>query len=92
MSVVSFIDKYAVEALAVAEALNSIIGGVALPPSEREKVQKTIDTLQIAADNISKNKPKTVVINQADIDKAVAKVLPKLVNDAVAKALVKGAK
>jgi hypothetical protein len=93
MSFPSFVKKYGVEALAIAEALNSVIGGIALPHEERQRVQDAIDALQAAAENIGKNRVANVVINQSDIDKAVAKELakslPKLVERAVADALAK---
>lgn len=92
MSFPSFVKKYGVEALAIAEALNSVIGGIALPHEERQRVQDAIDALQAAAENISKNRVANVVINQGDIDEAVAKVLPKLVEKAVADALIKAEK
>lgn len=92
MSFPSFVKKYGVEALAIAEALNSVIGGIALPADERAKVKEAIDALQLAAENIGKNRVANVVINQSDIGKAVAKVLPKLVEKAVADALAKANK
>ncbi len=85
MSITTFVKKYADEALGVAAALTELVGGVALPPASQAKVKAVIAQLQQAAANI--NAAPQVVIKKADIEAAVAAVLPKMVADAVAAAL-----
>lgn len=88
----SFLSKYADEALAIGKALTTVVEGLALSPAQAAKVNDTITKLETASANIQevlKTAPeKTVIkISQKDIDAAVARVLPKLVEEAVAKAL-----
>lgn len=86
--IVSFVNKYAIEALAVAEALNSILGGLALSPAQKDIVQHAIDTMQAAAENISNSKATySVTINASDIEKAVKAYLDKSLNNTVGAAV-----
>ncbi len=72
----AFIQKYGDEALSVAEALNSILGGLALPIAAQATVQATIDRLQEAHENISADDGNIVVkISADDIEAAVSKYL-----------------
>lgn len=83
-----FLDKYAGEALAVSEAFVTLLDGVALNSKDAAKVKAAIDKLQAAAESIGNApEPVKIVINKADIDAAVAKALPKLVEAAVAEVL-----
>jgi predicted naringenin-chalcone synthase len=91
MSLAGFLIKYADEALAVGSALNTVLEGLALSPAQSAKVRETIAKLEAAHESITevlKTEPeKTVIkINQKGIDAAVSRVLPKLVEEAVAKA------
>jgi methylthioribose-1-phosphate isomerase len=94
MSIVKFINEYADEALSLAGALNVMLEGVALSPTQSAKVKETIERLEKAHANISKSKPTLVKIQKADIDAAVKAAMPdfnKMVTVAVTKAM-KGAK
>lgn len=86
-----FLSHYAGEALKVAEAIGSIASGIALPNVERDKVNGTIETLTNAAasilDGIDKITDPVIKIEKKDIEAAVAAALPKILNDAVTKAV-----
>lgn len=92
MSFVKFLTKYSGEILAIGSTLATLTEGLALSPKQNAKVQETIDKLQNASESILKDlkkmkEPTPVKIEKADIEKAVAAVLPKLVKDAVEKTL-----
>lgn len=83
MSFAGFLRHYVTEASAVASALASVVSGIALPFDEKGKVQDTIDLLTQAAANIANALEAggnlDVKISRSDIEKAVAKVLPDLI-------------
>jgi hypothetical protein len=90
-SFVKFLNKYANEAVSIASALNSVLSGIALPTTERNKVEQVIAELQKASASIlsgikSVTEP-SVKISKADIAEAVAKVLPSVLKEEVAKAV-----
>lgn len=92
MSFAGFLAKYADETLAIGKALTSVLNGLALSPKQAATVTDTISKLEAASNSIQKvlatQPEKTVIkIAQSDIDAAVARVLPALVEEAVAKAL-----
>ncbi len=72
---IKFAAHYADEALAIAEALNQVLGGIALPAAGQKVVQEAIDKLQEASANIQASKPTVVKIAKADIEEAVTKYL-----------------
>jgi hypothetical protein len=74
---VKFLGHYAGEALSIAEALNTVLGGLALSPTDQAKVQEVIDKLQAAAENIGSYKPSVIKIDKADVEAAVAAYLKK---------------
>ncbi len=92
-TVVGFIGHYGDEALATADALASILDGVALSNADTAKVHATIAQLRAAAENISKApEVAAITIAKSDIDKAVADFIrsggmAELVQAEVAKAL-----
>lgn len=88
----SFLSKYADEALSIGKALTTVLEGLALSPTQADKVNETIAKLEAASANIQEvlatTPEKTVIkISQKDIDAAVSRVLPDLVKAAVAEAL-----
>lgn len=92
MSFAGFLANYADEALAIGRALTSVLEGVALSPSQVDKVNDTIAKLEKAHESITKvleTRPEKTVIKiaQKDIDAAVKRVLPDMVKAAVAEAL-----
>ena len=95
---VKFISHYATEALAIGEALTTILDGVALQPSEAAKITSVIDKLQAASaaiiDSVEGGKvdDAKIVIQKKDIDAAVKSALAPMVEEAVAKALAAKAK
>lgn len=92
MSFKKFLLHYVNEAGAVVAALGSIASGIALPNSERDKVNNAIETLSEAVTNIlagiDKVADTTVKISKADVKAAVAEVLPSVLDDVVTKAVV----
>lgn len=85
----AFVGKYGDEARGLAEALTAIVGGLALTPDERVKVEAFILTLRKASENIAKAKaPTKVTINKKDIEEAVAKALPGVLKTMVDEAVM----
>lgn len=82
-SLSKFLVKYAGEAVSIAGALNSVLSGIALPTSERNKVQEVISKLQGASDSIMKSikdvTEPVIKISKSDIEAAVKAQLPTLV-------------
>lgn len=84
-----FMGNYAMEALNVASALDSLLEGTILPADHADKVRATIATLKNAVANINHalaNNPPvmpTVVINETDIETAVKSVLPDMIKSAL---------
>lgn len=92
MPFAGFLAKYADETLAIGKALTSVLNGLALSPKQAATVNDTISKLEAASNSIQEvlatQPEKTVIkIAQSDIDAAVERILPKLVDDAVATAL-----
>lgn len=89
-SFTGFVGHYAGEAKIVANALTSLLDAVRPNSAITAEVKDAINALETAADNISKAKaPTPVIINKADIEAAVAAVLPDMVAKAVADAMAK---
>ena len=92
-NVVGFIGHYSTEAMATATALEALVTNIPIPKPEAAKILDVIEQLKNGAANIATALPMLqkqavpVTINAKDIEAAVAKVLPDLVDAAVAKAL-----
>ena len=83
-----FVNHYAGEAMAVGNALTSILDAVRPNSAVTAEIKAAIEVMHSAAENIAKAKPPTpVVINKKDIEAAVAAVLPDMVKAAVAEAM-----
>lgn len=84
-----FLGHYAGEVLGVANALTTVLDGLALKPSDAAIVKEVIAKLEMASESItgSVNKIKPVKIAKKDIEEAVAAVLPNVLNDVVTKAV-----
>lgn len=81
MSIAKFISKYAVEAVAVSDALATLANGIALTPGDRATVLEKIEVLRSAALSIAnggKIADAKIVIQKEDIESAVAAKLPAL--------------
>lgn len=85
-----FITHYAGEAASIGNVLSAIVSTLPLPSKTRADIGSVIDNLTDlperlakAANEIDNSNP--VTIKRADIEAAVAKVLPKLLDEAVAK-------
>lgn len=91
MSLKSFLGHYAAEAGKIANALSTIASGIALGNNERGTVMDTVETLENAVTNIlagiDKITDPVVKISKADIETAVAKVLPKVLEEQVTAAV-----
>jgi len=94
-SVVGFIGHVGTETEATATALETLILNLPINKVDAQKIVDVIETLKTGAANIAEALPGLeklavpVTINAKDIEAAVAKLLPDLVNKAVADALAK---
>lgn len=81
---VKFTTNYGDEAFGLAEALTTILSGLALAPDDAAKVEHIIDKLRYASNAINMaDKPAKITINKTDIVNAVTKALPSVLKTQV---------
>lgn len=93
-TITGFLARYADEAEAAGNALESIVASLPINAQDRARIVAQIDTISSAPASIrdflkGAKAPPPVQIKASDIEKAVAKVLPSLIEKTVTEAVTK---
>lgn len=88
----AFAGKYADEAAAVGNALDDIVNALPIQQQDKARILGYVEIIQRAPTSIAgwiegAKEPTPVTIKKADIEKAVAAVLPGILNDTVTAAV-----